>query len=91
MGSSHSFIDLRKFEIFRTIDGQDGWKIEWRKRMSGKLKGNLYKVFLSPTGGKHYSLKDAKAQGFKGGPELDGRRKRKKFSKSKSHLSLGGA
>lgn len=35
-----------------------------RKRMSGKLKGNVYKVYIDSEGNKYYSLKKAADNGF---------------------------
>ena len=68
---------------------QDGWKIEVRKRLTGKLKGQQYKVFIGPDGAKFYSLAKAISHGFNGGSGLDGRKKKTKKAKSKANL--GGA
>ena len=73
-------IDLRKYEVVSVVNGQDGWKIEERKRQSGKLLGQCYKVFISPTDVKYYSLAKAiKDGGFKPSDtsEIDGRKRGK--------------
>lgn len=49
--------------------------------MSGKLRGNLYKVFLSPDGSKYYSLTKAKESGFCDAGYEDGRKKKKPSTK----------
>lgn len=61
---------------------QDGWKIETRKRVSGKQQGSTYKVFIPPDGStKYYSLKKAVLEGgFKKSKSMDGRRTRHKKS-----------
>ena len=65
--------------MIATADVQDGWKIETRKRMSGKLKGSTYKVFLAPSGAKYYSMaKAVQDGGFKRTLSCDGRMKRRK-------------
>ena len=46
--------------------------------MSDKLKGGTYKVFIEPSGVKHYSANKAKLAGFKGSRACDGRKKRGK-------------
>ena len=61
--------------------------------MSGKMTGSLYKVFISPSGVKYYSLKKAAEQGMKD-DERDGAepkkpkrvRKGNKLKKLKSKL-----
>ena len=45
---------------------QDGWKVETRIRMSGKLKGHEYRAYKSPSGLTYFSLKQAQLNGFKG-------------------------
>ena len=45
--------------------------------MSGKLKGGTYKVFIAPSGVKHYSLSKAREGGFKGSIERDGRKRKR--------------
>ena len=62
---------------------QDSWKIEVRKRLSGKLKGNLYKVYISPKGAKFYSRSKATEQGFAADDAQDGRKKKKPCAKKK--------
>ena len=53
--------------------------METRKRMSGKLKGGLYKVYISPDSVKYYSLNKAISEGgFQGQASTDGRRTRRK-------------
>lgn len=52
--------------------------METRKRLTGKQKGNTYKVFISKDGGKFYSLTKAKEQGFKDEGICDGRKTRHK-------------
>ena len=59
-------------------EGSEGWQVEMRKRLTGKLKGQLYKVFVSPTGTKFYSLTKAKEAGLKGKSIPDGRTKKAK-------------
>ena len=63
-----------------------------RKRLSGKLRGNLYKVYISPDGAKHYSLSKAKDNGFPA-DEGDGRKGRKKRvgRAAKAKAAKGGA
>ena len=56
-----------------TTDVQD-WKIETRKRMSGKLEGKLYKVFIAPGGVKYYALGKAIEAGLKPDGTTDGRK-----------------
>ena len=73
----HHISYLRKYEVIDRSE-QDGWTIETRKRMSGKLKGGTYKVFIEPSGVKHYSANKAKLAGFKGSRACDGRKKRGK-------------
>lgn len=51
--------------------------MEVRKRLSGKLKGNLYKVFVSPNDSKYYSLAKAVENGFKAEWSQDGRKKKR--------------
>ena len=68
-----------------TTDSQDGWKIETRKRLSGKLKGGEYKVFISPCGTKYYSMAKAIAQGgLKRSDSKDGRKNKKGKPKAKA-------
>ncbi len=55
--------------------------MEVRKRLSGKLMGNLYKVYVSPNDAKYYSLAKAVANGFKAEWSQDGRKKRAKVKK----------
>ena len=55
--------------------------MEVRKRLSGKLVGNLYKVYVSPNDAKYYSLAKAIANGFKAEWSQDGRKKRAKVKK----------
>lgn len=69
---------LRKYDLVERSDKQDGWVLEIRKRMSGKLKGSTYKVFIAPDGGKHYSAPAAEKAGFKRTKSCDGRKKTKK-------------
>lgn len=78
--TTHYQIDLRKFEVIAIrATGQDGWKIETRKRVSGKLMGQEYKVFIAPDGTKHYSLTSAANKGgFKRTKSMDGRTARHK-------------
>ena len=54
------------------------WTIEVRKRLKGKLAGGVYKVFISPTGVKHYSLSSAINGGFAPDHTMDGRKGRRK-------------
>ena len=56
---------------------QDSWKIEVRKRLSGKLMGNLYKVYISPNGAKFYSRSKAIEQGFASDDAQDGRKNKR--------------
>ena len=72
----HHISYLRKYEVIDRSE-QDGWTIETRKRMSGKLKGGTYKVFIAPSGVKHYSLSKAREGGFKGSIERDGRKRKR--------------
>ena len=62
------------------VDMVQDWKIELRKRLSGKMKGQTYKVFISPDGGKYYSLAKAKTDGGfnPGSMTVDGRRRQQK-------------
>ena len=53
------------------------WKIETRRRLSGKLKDSTYKVFIDPAGIKYYSLAKAKQGGFTHSEQVDGRKTRK--------------
>lgn len=71
----------RKFEVIELAGGQDGWKIETRKRLSGKLKGNTYKVFISPNDAKYYALTKAQENGFKPDDTTDGRKRRRNQKK----------
>ena len=73
-----SVVELRKFEVIELADAQDGWKIETRRRMSGKMKGQNYKVYISPDGTKYYSLTQACKNGFQASAEHDGRTTRRK-------------
>ena len=76
---------LRKFEVIATADAQDGWQIETRKRLSGKMKNYTYKVFIDPHGTKYYSLAKAVQVGFKASAADDGRKTRhQKIKKMKS-------
>lgn len=68
----------RKFDIIELADGQDGWKIETRKRLTGKLKGSTYKVYISPSSCKYYALTKAQDNGFKATDANDGRKNRRK-------------
>ena len=71
-------IEPRKFDVVQ-VDAVQDWKIEVRRRLTGKLAGSTYKVFVAPTGVKYYSLAKAKADGgFDGGEVVDGRKNRKK-------------
>jgi hypothetical protein len=45
--------------------------------LTGKLKGGLYKVFISPDGSKFYSAAKAIENGFSPSENLDGRKSRK--------------
>lgn len=63
---------------------QDSWKIEVRKRLSGKLKGNLYKVYISPKGAKFYSRSKAIEQGFAADDAQDGRKKKNPVPKKRA-------
>ena len=47
-------------------------------RLTGKLKGGTYKVFISKDGTKYYSLCQAIKHGFKSDGTTDGRKNRKK-------------
>lgn len=48
-----------------------------RRRLTGKQRGNLYKVFIAPRdGGKFYSLAKAQASGFPKDSNHDGRKQR---------------
>ena len=74
---------LRNYELVETIAlAQDGWKVEVRKRLSGKLAGNLYKVFVSSDGTKHYSMAKAVQGGFNADNYEDGRKTRHKKPKA---------
>ena len=73
---------LRKFEVVEVADCQDGWKIETRKRLTGKLRGNTYKVFIDGSGSKCYSLSKAVENGFKADGTVDGRKNRHKKGKA---------
>ena len=75
---------LRKFEVVETIDLAQDWTIEVRKRLSGKLAGNTYKVFIAPDKNKFYSLAKARANGFAATDYVDGRSK--KATKAKKAL-----
>ena len=80
LSNSVTTLTLRKFEVVESISLQD-WKVETRKRMSGKLKGNLYKVYINPEGVKYYSLSKAiKEGGFvpDESTNTDGRKTRRK-------------
>ena len=46
--------------------------------MSGKLRGNLYKVFICPDGNKYYSLAKAIQGGYQADGCEDGRKKKKR-------------
>ena len=70
-------IPLRKYEVVETLTTPQDWKIETRKRLTGKLKGQEYKVFVDPEGCKHYSFSKAQQAGFDGECP-DGRKKRAK-------------
>ena len=53
-----------------------------RRRLTGKQRGNLYKVFIAPQdGGKFYSLAKAHAHGFPKDSHHDGRKQRGKKAK----------
>lgn len=68
----------------RVTTPQD-WTIETRRRLTGKLKGHTYKVYIDSEGRKEYSLPKAKAKGFDGSDEVpDGRTKRGKAAKAKA-------
>ena len=73
---------LRKFEVVEIADCQDGWKVETRKRLTGKLRGNTYKVFVDGDGSKFYSLSKALKNGFKADGTVDGRKTRHKSGKA---------
>ena len=67
---------LRNFELVEIIALAQDWQIQVRKRLSGKLAGNLYKVFIAPDGIKHYSLAKARQAGFNAEDYQDGRKAR---------------
>lgn len=73
-------IALRKYELIHAEEQECGWRIETRKRLSGKLKNNTYKVYISKEGVKYYSLaKATRDGGFQGADGVsDGRKKRAK-------------
>ena len=71
---------LRNFELVETVKLAQDWQIQVRKRLSGKLAGNLYKVFVRPDGVKYYSLGKARAGGFTADYE-DGRKRRQPKTK----------
>ncbi|CAJ1459461.1 unnamed protein product [Effrenium voratum] len=48
------------------VQSKDGWKVETRKRMSGKLANSLYKVYIGPDERQYYSHAKARLAGFKG-------------------------
>ena len=50
--------------------------------MTGKLRGNTYKVFIDGAGSKFYSLSKALENGFKADGSLDGRKTRHKKDKA---------
>ena len=65
-----------KFEVVQ-IDTVQDWKIEVRRRLTGKLKGHTYKVFIDSNGQKFYSLAKAKKDGgFQHADAIDGRKTR---------------
>ena len=80
----HESLELRNFEIVETIQCLQDWKVEVRKRLSGKLQGNLYKVFISPNDCKFYSLAKAIVAGFNPEGFKDGRTKSEKAKKRKA-------
>ena len=63
--------NLRKYDQVHVAKSQDGWEVETRRRMSGKMEGSLYKVWTNSSGTKFYSLKKAKDAGYKGDAEGD--------------------
>ena len=71
---------LRNFELVETVKLAQDWQIQVRKRLSGKLAGHLYKVFVGPDGTKHNSLAKARAGGFSADYQ-DGRARRQKNPK----------
>ena len=74
---------LRKYEVIELLEFPQEWKVETRKRLSGKLKGGLYKVFINGEGRKFYSLTEAVKSGFSP-PEgfiVDARKNRAKGGK----------
>lgn len=71
---------LRNFELVETVKLAQDWQIQVRKRLSGKLAGHLYKVFIGPDGNKHYSLAKARVAGFTADYQ-DGRTRRQKKPK----------
>lgn len=54
--------------------GLEGWDQE---ALDWKVKGGLYKVFISPDGSKFYSAAKAIENGFSPSENLDGRKSRK--------------
>ena len=46
--------------------------------MSGKMKGQNYKVYINPDGTKYYALIQARKNGFEASAEHDGRTARRK-------------
>ena len=46
----HAHTHLRKFELLDTVEVQDGWTVDIRKRLGGKTMGQLYKVFMDKQG-----------------------------------------
>ena len=57
--------ELRQYQLVATVTfEQDGWNVQVRRRLKGKMEGKLYKVWVSPKGIQYYSMKEAAKHGF---------------------------
>lgn len=46
--SSYDMMGLRQYDVMERVSVQDEWIVEIRKRLSGKNKGQLYNVWVTP-------------------------------------------
>ena len=55
----------RQYQLVATVTfEQEGWNVQVRRRLKGKMAGKLYKVWVSPKGVQYYSMKEAVKNGF---------------------------